>query len=216
MVETIWILSCMEMGKCQHQDTYSKVYWSHKRYPWCFWVHRRTDYEYVSRCWHLPISIQERIQIVSTILDWLNYPIFGFDPKTTKYATNNTPDGYPLLNKYENVPSRKASWKYHGIIGMLEYLQGTTRPEITMTTHQWARFNNDPHLSHERAVKLIIRYLLDNRNKGMIYIPDTLRGLECYIDADFVGGRKYGDNNSPKSVLSRKGFVIMYDGCPIH
>ena len=72
----------------------------------------------------------------------------NFDPKTTKSATNNTPAGYPLLNKDENGSTRKASWKYRGIIGMLGYLQGTTRPDIAMATHQCARFNNDPHLSH--------------------------------------------------------------------
>ena len=60
----------------------------------------------------------------------------NFDPKTTKSATNNTPAGYPLLNKDENGPSRKASWKYRGIIGMLGYLQGTKRPDIAMATHQ--------------------------------------------------------------------------------
>ena len=102
----------------------------------------------------------------------------NFDSKTTKSATNNTPDGYPLLNKDENGPSRKASWKYRGIIGMLGYLQGTTRPDIAMATNQCARFNNDPHLSHERAVKRIGRYLLDTRDKGMIYRPDITRGLE--------------------------------------
>ena len=42
-------------------------------------------------------------------------------PKTTKSATNNTPAGYPLLNKDENGPARKASWKYQGIIGMIGY-----------------------------------------------------------------------------------------------
>ena len=72
----------------------------------------------------------------------------NFDPKTTKSATNKTPVGYPLLNKDENGPARKSSWKYRGIIGMLEYLQGTTRPDIAMATHQCARFNNDPHISH--------------------------------------------------------------------
>ena len=61
------------------------------------------------------------------------------------------------------VPARKASWKYRGIIGMLGYLQGTTRPDIAMATHQCARFNNDSHLSHEQAVKRIGRYLLDTR-----------------------------------------------------
>ena len=70
----------------------------------------------------------------------------NFDPKTTKSATNNTPAGYPLLNKVENGPARKASWKYRGIIGMLGYFQGTTRPDIAMANQQCARFNDNPHL----------------------------------------------------------------------
>ena len=140
----------------------------------------------------------------------------GFDPKTTKGAINNTPGVYPLLNKDENGPARKASWKYRGIIGMPGYLQGTTRPDIEMATHQHARFNNDPHISHERSVKRIGRYILDTRYKVMIYRPDTLRGLKCYVDADFAGGWKDGDHRSPESVLSRTGFVIMYAGCKIH
>ena len=98
---------------------------------------------------------------------------------------------------------------------MLGYLQGTTRPDISMATHQCARFNNDPHLSHERAVKRIGRYLLDTRDKGMIYIPDITRGLQCYVDSGFAGGQKDGNHNSPESVFSRTGFVIMYVGCPI-
>ena len=84
---------------------------------------------------------------------------FNFYPKTTKSATNNTLDVYPLLNKDENGPTRKASWKYRGIIGMLGYLQGTTRPDIAMANHQCARFNNDTNLSHERAVNHIGRYI---------------------------------------------------------
>ena len=58
-----------------------------------------------------------------------------FDPKTTKSATNNTPVGHPLLNKDDNGPPRNTSWNHRGIIGMLEYLQGTTRPGIAMATH---------------------------------------------------------------------------------
>ena len=101
----------------------------------------------------------------------------NFDPKTTNSATNNTPAGYPILNKDENGPARKSSWNYRGIIVMLGYLQGTTRPDIAMATHQCARFNNDPHLSHEQEVKRIGRYLLDTRDKGMIYRPRVISGL---------------------------------------
>ena len=84
-----------------------------------------------------------------------------------------------------------------------------------MATHQCAKFNNDPHFSHERAVKRVGRYLLDTRDMGMIYRPDISRGLQCYIDADLSGGCKDGNHDIPESVLSRKGFVIMYAGCPI-
>ena len=119
------------------------------------------------------------------------------------------------MNKDENGPARKASWKYRGMIGMLGYLQGTTRPDISMAAHQCAKFNNYPHLSHEQAVKSIGIYLLDTRDKGMIYRPDITRGLECYVDAGFAGEQKDGNHNSPESVLSRTGFVIMYAGCPI-
>ena len=134
----------------------------------------------------------------------------GFDPKTTKVPTDNNPAGYPLLNKDENGPARKASWTYRCIIGMLGYFQGTTRRNIAMANHQCAIFHNDTNLSHERRINHINRYIMDTRDKVMIYIPETSRVLECYVDADFAGRRKDGDHKSPESVLSRTGFVIMY------
>ena len=70
--------------------------------------------------------------------------VLNFDPKTTKSATNNTPVGYPLLNKDEDGLPRKASWEHWGVIGMLGYLQNTTRPDIAMVTHQCARSNQHP------------------------------------------------------------------------
>ncbi len=84
-----------------------------------------------------------------------------------------------------------------------------------MAVHQCARFNNSLKLSHERAVKIIVRYLLGTKDKGIVFKPDTSRGLECYVDADFAGGWKDGDHSCPESVLSRTGFVIMFAGCPI-
>ena len=84
-----------------------------------------------------------------------------------------------------------------------------------MSTLQGARFNNDPKMSHKRAVKKIVRYLLDMQDKGIIFKPDLSKGLECYVDADFADGWEYGDHDAPTSVLSRTGYVIMYARCPI-
>ncbi len=70
---------------------------------------------------------------------------------------------------------------------MLSYLQGNTRPNISMPVHQTARFCNEPKLCHEQTVNRIGRYLRHSRNGGIIYKPDKLKGLKCYVDADFAG-----------------------------
>ena len=127
-----------------------------------------------------------------------------------------TPAAGPLLSRDEEGPVRKRSWNYRTLTGMLGYLQYTTRPDIAMATHQCARFNNNPKLSHERAILRICKYLLGTMDKGMIFKPDVSRGLECHVDADFAGGWVGGDHSHPEQVLSRAGFVISYAGCPIH
>ena len=71
---------------------------------------------------------------------------------------------------------------------MLTYLQFTSRPNIAMAVHHAARFTNNPKLSHERAVRRIVRYLKATKDKGIIYNPNKAHGIECYIDADFAGG----------------------------
>ncbi len=35
----------------------------------------------------------------------------------------------------------------------------------------------------------IRRYLLSTKEKGMIYKPDSRRGIEVFVDADFAGSR---------------------------
>ena len=97
---------------------------------------------------------------------------------------------------------------------MLGCLQGTTHPDISMLTHQCTIFNNDPKLSHERAAKKIIRYLVAEI-KALSFNKDLPKGLECFVDANFTGGWKDGDSQSLESVLSRTGYVIMFVDCPI-
>jgi hypothetical protein len=147
--------------------------------------------------------------LIQRILDAVN-----IDLAVTK--SRSTPVVGPLLSRDEQGPERKYDWKYRMLTGMLGYLQGTTRPDISMGTHQCARFNAQPKLCHERAIKRICKYLLATKDKGIIFKPDVSRGLECHVDADFAGGWADGDQSNPESVLSRAGYVISYAGCPIH
>ena len=122
----------------------------------------------------------------------------------------------PLLTRDEDGPECKYDRKYRTITLMLGYLQGISRPYISMANHQCARFNANPKLCHKRAVKRICKYLIDTKDKGIIFRPDKTIGIEWHVDADFDKGWKNGEHLNPEAVLSRTGFVISYAGCPIY
>ena len=99
---------------------------------------------------------------------------------------------------------------------MLNYLTGSTRPDLAMAVHQVARFSNDPKLSHEKGVIRICRYLLETPENGMVYKPMKHLGLEVFVDADFAGNWKNASDDQPENCMSRTGFLIRYQGCNIY
>ena len=71
---------------------------------------------------------------------------------------------------------------------MLTYLQGNSFHEMSMYDHQTARFCNKPKLSHDQAIKRLGQYFIHTKKDGIFYNPYITKGLEFYVDADFVGG----------------------------
>ena len=60
-----------------------------------------------------------------------------------------------------------------------------------------------------------MRYLRSTKDKGLTLKPNKKLGLECYVDADFVGGWEPDQALDPRACLSRTGYVIFYANCPI-
>eukprot|EP00957_Ditylum_brightwellii_P059646 4527413-Ditylum_brightwellii.AAC.1 len=56
-----------------------------------------------------------------------------------------------------------------------------------MGVHQCTRFTNQLMLSHELALKLIVKYLSATVDRGIVYVPNPNLGIQCYVDADFAG-----------------------------
>ena len=67
----------------------------------------------------------------------------------------NTLATKPLSHKDKDDDLRKHQCNYCQVIGMLNYLSSTTQPDISMTTHQCARFCEDPKAQHELGVRHI-------------------------------------------------------------
>ena len=100
-------------------------------------------------------------------------------------------------------------------MGMLNYLAGSTRPDLAMSVHQVAQFCADPKRSHEKGVMRIARCLLTTAKFSMIYKLDLNRGIEVCADADFAGLWTHETAFDANSVLSRTGYVILLFGCPL-
>ena len=83
---------------------------------------------------------------------------------------------------------QKTDFHYCLVIGQLNYLAGTTRPNIQFAVHQCAWFCKNPKAIHKRGVKRIICYLKRTADKGMILTIDTSKGIDCYVDANYAGG----------------------------
>eukprot|EP00957_Ditylum_brightwellii_P077024 5853622-Ditylum_brightwellii.AAC.1 len=84
-----------------------------------------------------------------------------------------------------------------------------------MAVHQCARFTNKPMLSHERAIRMLVKYLAGSADRGVVYTPNPEKGIECYVNADFAGGWSKADADNPDNLLSRTGYIIYYAGCPV-
>jgi hypothetical protein len=94
-------------------------------------------------------------------------------------------------------------------------LTSSSRPELAFSSHQCARFSQNPKRIHEIAVRKIGRYLQGTRYKGYFLNPNNTNNLDCYVDADFAGLWNPDEAQDPTTLKSRTGYVITFCGCPV-
>ena len=131
------------------------------------------------------------------------------------HPIKHTPAGHEPLTKDISGDPPDAIYNYSSVVGMLQYLQGHSRPDITYAVSQVARFVHSPRRSHEIALERIGQYLRGTINEGLILRPTGRFDMDCYVDADFAGLWPYEDKMDPVCVKSRTGFVICISDCPV-
>ena len=121
-----------------------------------------------------------------------------------------------LLHKDADGPDMTPEFHYRSVIGKLNFLEKSTRPDISVSVHQCARFTEHPKRCHAEAVKRIDRYLLGTHNKGIIINPRSPWHFDCWVDADYVGNWHYKDAYvDPMTSKSRSGWIVRFAGAPI-
>ena len=120
----------------------------------------------------------------------------------------------PLTKDLDGDPPQEA-FSYASVIRMLLYLSGHSRPDISYSVSCAARFAFCPRRSHELALKLIGRYLLATRDKGLVLTTPKELNIAAYPDSDFTGLWGHEDSLDPTCVRSQTGFVINVANCPV-
>jgi hypothetical protein len=64
-----------------------------------------------------------------------------------------------ILHAHLDKPPFLLNFGYRSVIGKLNYLAQTTRPDIVYATHQLAKYSSNPREPHGEAVLYLIRYL---------------------------------------------------------
>ena len=119
-----------------------------------------------------------------------------------------------VLGRHSNSPEFDGHFDYRSIVGKLNYLEKSTRPDISYAVHQCARFVADPKKEHGKALMWLGRYLAATRTKGLIFKPKK-QSFDCFVDADFSGNWDREETDDTDTARSRTGYVIAYAGCPI-
>ncbi|GJU25134.1 hypothetical protein Tco_1163755 [Tanacetum coccineum] len=78
------------------------------------------------------------------------------------------------------------STKYRAKIGSLLYFFAS-RPDIMFSVCLYARFQEDPKVSHLEAVKRIFRYIKGTQHLGLWYPKDTGVNVLVYANSDHAG-----------------------------
>jgi hypothetical protein len=136
----------------------------------------------------------------------------GLNKHSTSCKTPADPN--PLPKDADGDPA-SGTINYASVVGMLLYLSGHTRPDLSFAVHQCARYTFAPTKRHEHALLRIGRYLLGTIKNGIHLDPSANLNLDCYPDADFAGLWKHEQANDPHCVRSRTGFVITLAQCPV-
>ena len=99
---------------------------------------------------------------------------------------------------------------FKSLIGSLQYIALSTRPDIAYAVNQLSRFLSDPGQEHWMGGKRVLRYLKGTAKMGLLYKNhdgSQKTKIEVYCDADWAG-----DVDDRKSTT---GIVIKLNGCPV-
>ena len=103
-----------------------------------------------------------------------------------------------------------AKYDYRGLVGCLNYLSTTTRPDVAYMAHLLSRYLHNPGKSHWIAAKHVLRYLQATKKQELVYrrTGDDI-DLHAYSDSDYAGDVDTRRSTSGLCVFMSRGSAAI-------
>ena len=125
-----------------------------------------------------------------------------------------TPDTAYLRIDEEGEPGI-GIYNYASVVGMLNYLQGHSRIDITFAVSQFARYVHAPNWSHELALERIGHYLKGTSDKGLVLRPTPSMIKHSQLTYMSMPLLHAAGALNRALILIRTGYIIEVVGCSV-
>lgn len=146
--------------------------------------------------------------------DYVEELLNRFNMKQCKPADTPHQPGYYLTTQMSpSTEQQKNDMKtvpYAELVGSLNWLATTTRPDIAHSVGTLCRFISNPGRQHWTAAQRVLRYLSSTQNFGIRFLKSRIAAstnLIGFSDADWAG--------DPDTRRSTTGFIFTLNGAPI-
>jgi hypothetical protein len=146
---------------------------------------------------HLCVSLTQQ-SFIESLLDSLNISVDGISTYTSPYHSGVNIDSIPCQDM-NSIDRDRLCLQYQSLVGSLNWLAHTTRPDISTVVSLLAQHQSQPSPGHYDAALYVAHYLAMTRNLG-IYFTSTHPLLNpfcifhylnrCYLCRMLIGALK--------------------------
>ena len=135
---------------------------------------------------YLGIDITQRHDVGVVVLSQQQYILQAVKKFN---LTDAKPVKTPIVGKpEETAPLLEDKRLYQALVGVLLYLNLTTRPDISYAVHYLTRYTAKPSSFHLSMAKRVLTYLRDTADHGLHYRRSENRDIVCFVDASYADG----------------------------
>ncbi|XP_074265705.1 secreted RxLR effector protein 161-like [Silene latifolia] len=100
--------------------------------------------------------------------------------KGDKFSKMQCPHNELEQKEMERIP-------YAFVVGSLNYVQTSTRPDISFAVGMLGWYQSNPRMDHWKAAKKVLRYLQGTKELMLTYRRSDHLGVIGYSDSDYAG-----------------------------